>query len=86
MKKCNDVQARIHTGFHRFTEIGQIFHNKYIFDKKKLSKLKYKKIEWTNASSEYKHLARTWSSISDFFFYSYDMIVVEERFNLLGIK
>ena len=52
MKKCNDVQARIHTGFDRFTEIGQIFHNKYILDKKKLSKLKYKKIEWTNASSE----------------------------------
>ena len=27
------VQARIHTGFQRFTEIGQIFHNKYIFNK-----------------------------------------------------
>ena len=27
-------QARIHTGFQRFTEIGQIFHNKYIFNKK----------------------------------------------------
>ena len=25
-------QARIHTGFHCFTEIGQSFHNKYIFD------------------------------------------------------
>ena len=24
-------QARFHTGFHRFTEIGQIFHNKHIF-------------------------------------------------------
>ena len=24
-------QARIHTGFHCFTEMGQIFHNKYIF-------------------------------------------------------
>ena len=23
--------ARVHTGFHRFTEISQIFHNKYIF-------------------------------------------------------
>ena len=22
-------QARIHTGFHRFTEIGQIFHDKH---------------------------------------------------------
>ena len=28
-------QGRIHTGFHRFTEIGQIFHNKYIFNNKK---------------------------------------------------
>ena len=28
------LQARIHTGFYRFTEIGQIFHNKYIFIKK----------------------------------------------------
>ena len=26
------VQGRIHTGFHRFTEIGQIFHNKHIFN------------------------------------------------------
>ena len=33
-------QARIHTGFHRFTEIGHIFHNKYIFNNEKLSKLK----------------------------------------------
>ena len=24
-------QARIHTGFHPFTEIDRIFHNKYIF-------------------------------------------------------
>ena len=29
------MQARIHTGFHRFTEVGQIFHNKYIFINKK---------------------------------------------------
>ena len=34
-------QARIHTGFHRFTEIGQNFQNKknryvYIFNKSKL--------------------------------------------------
>ena len=28
-------QARIHPGFTRFMEIGQIFHNKYIFNKKK---------------------------------------------------
>ena len=27
-------QARIHTGFHPFTEIGRIFHNKYIFNNK----------------------------------------------------
>ena len=27
-------QARIHTGFHRFTEIGQIFHKKLIFNNK----------------------------------------------------
>ena len=27
-------KARIHTGFHRFTEIGQIVHNKYIFNTK----------------------------------------------------
>ena len=29
--KC--AQARINTGFHRFTEIGQIFHNRYIDEK-----------------------------------------------------
>ena len=27
-------QARIHTVFHRFTEIGRTFHNKYIFSNK----------------------------------------------------
>ena len=32
-------QARIHTGFHRFTEIGHIFHNKYIFDNKNTFKV-----------------------------------------------
>ena len=26
------MQARIHTGFHRLTEIGQVFHNKHIFN------------------------------------------------------
>ena len=32
------VQAwRIHTGFHRFTEIGQIFHYNYILSKKPLN-------------------------------------------------
>ena len=40
-QQSGSLQARIHTGFHRFTEIGQIFHNKYIFnDNKILSKLK----------------------------------------------
>ena len=28
------IQARIHTSFHRFMEMGQIFQNKYIFNKK----------------------------------------------------
>ena len=44
--KCNlgailrwSVQAQIHTDFHRFTKIGQIFDNKYIFNNKKLSEL-----------------------------------------------
>ena len=32
-------QAQIHTGFHRFTEIGHIFHNKYNFDNKNTSKV-----------------------------------------------
>ena len=29
------VQAQIHTTFHSFTQISQIFHNKYIFYDKK---------------------------------------------------
>ena len=33
-------QARIHTCFHRFTEIGQIFHNKYFSNNKNISKFK----------------------------------------------
>ena len=28
-----DLQVRIHTGFHQFPEIGQIFLSKYIFSK-----------------------------------------------------
>ena len=41
-------QARIHTGFHRFTEIGQILHNKYIFSKKLLTfKVDIWKMVWT---------------------------------------
>ena len=27
-------QVQIHTGFHRFTEIGHIFHNKDVFNNK----------------------------------------------------
>ena len=33
-KKIKEFQAQIHTGFHRFMEIGQILHNKYIFSGK----------------------------------------------------
>ena len=29
------LQARIHTGFHRFTEMGQIFPYRYIFNKER---------------------------------------------------
>ena len=37
----HSVQARIHTGgFHRFTKIVQIFHNKYIFSKNVLKNFK----------------------------------------------
>ena len=45
-------QARIHTGFHRFTEIGRIFHNKYIFSNKnaEIFKLKSGKC-WTLLAS-----------------------------------
>lgn len=31
--------SRIHTGLHHFTEIGHIFHNKYIFDNKNTFKV-----------------------------------------------
>ena len=42
LNMSNESQkARFHTGFHRFKEIGQIVHNKYIFlIQKTLSKLK----------------------------------------------
>ena len=32
LKTSQVSQAQIHTGFHRFTEIGQVCHNKYIFN------------------------------------------------------
>ena len=42
MAECNHYsqlmlqsQARIHTGFHRFTEIGSDFHDQCIFNNKK---------------------------------------------------
>ena len=34
-------QARIHTSFHRFTEICQFFYNKYIFIEKKKTLLNF---------------------------------------------
>ena len=37
MQQSFKDQARIHTGFHRWTEIGQIFRNKYIVSKKTLN-------------------------------------------------
>ena len=40
ISKCT-TQARIDTGFHGFTEIVQIFQNKYLFYNKKFSKLKF---------------------------------------------
>ena len=42
-------QARIHTGFHRFTEIGQIFHNKlkYIFFNKSKFQVEVPNMAWT---------------------------------------
>ena len=39
--------AGIHTGFHRFTEIGQIVHNKYIFNTKNFVQIEIWKMVWT---------------------------------------
>ena len=41
-------QARIHTGFHRFMEIGHTFHNKYIFDNKNTFKVEIWPISFLN--------------------------------------
>ena len=38
-QKSNSFQVQIHTGFHRFTEIGQIFHNKHTFNNNKTSQV-----------------------------------------------
>ena len=48
-KNCKQ-QARIHIGFHCFMEIGQIFHNKYIFDSKKEKLSKSKSGKWFGQS------------------------------------
>ena len=42
--------GRIHTGFHRLTEIGQIFHNKDIFNNNnnRTFKVEIWKMVWTN--------------------------------------
>ena len=43
------MQARIHTCFHRFTEIGQVFHNKYIFNNScRTFQVEIWKMVWTN--------------------------------------
>ena len=47
-QKSNSFQVRIRTGFHRFTEIGQIFHNKHTFNNNKTSKVEIWKMVWTN--------------------------------------
>ena len=49
------VQARIHTGFHRFTENGQILHNRYIFNKEKtfqVARLFPRRMELANILNE----------------------------------
>ena len=46
---CVPRQAWIHTGFHRFTEIGQIFHNKHIFNNNSRTfQVEIWKKVWTN--------------------------------------
>ena len=41
-------QVRILTGFHRFLEIGQIFHNEHTFNNNKTSLVEIWKMVWTN--------------------------------------
>ena len=49
LKTSQVSQARIHTGFHRFTEIGQVFHNKYIFNNScRTFQVEIWKMVWTN--------------------------------------
>ena len=40
-------EGAIHTGFHRFTEIGHIVHNKYIFNTKNFVQVEIWKMVWT---------------------------------------
>ena len=42
---------RIHTGFLCFMEIGQIFHNKYVLNKKTFQ-VEIRKMDCKNASSQ----------------------------------
>ena len=54
-------QARIHTGFHRFTENGQILHNRYIFNKEKtfqVARLFPRRMELANILHELETLER----------------------------
>ena len=45
-----DFQVRIHTAFHRFTEIGHIFHIKYIFKNKNTFQVKIWQLSHLNDS------------------------------------
>ena len=39
---------RVHTSFHPFTEIGQIFHDKYVFNNNRTFQVEIWKMVWTN--------------------------------------
>ena len=41
----------MHTGFHRFREIGRIFYDKYIFNNKKNFQVEIQKIVWTRLAT-----------------------------------
>ena len=43
----DNQQVGIHTSFHPFTEIGQIFHNKYVFNNNRTFQVEIWKIVWT---------------------------------------
>ena len=48
MPRLVSFQARIHTGFYHFMEIGQIFHNKYIFK----NRIHFRSLNLANILSE----------------------------------